>query len=88
MEKSKRKTLTGVVVSDKRDKTVVVSVTTAAKHGAYGKTIKTTKKYKAHDEGNKCGMGDKVFIEECRPMSREKRWTVATIIEKAHDIAK
>lgn len=83
MEKSNRKTMTGIVVSDKMDKTVVVSVATAAKHGAYGKTIKVTKKYKAHDEKNECGVGDKVMIEESRPLSKEKRWAVAEIIQKA-----
>ncbi len=84
MEKSSnRKTLTGVVVSNKMDKTVVVAVTTTAKHGMYSKTIKVTNKYKAHDEQNECGMGDKVSIEECRPLSKEKRWNVASIIQKA-----
>ncbi len=83
MEKSNRKTMTGVVVSNKMDKTVVVAVTTAAKHGMYSKTIKVTNKYKAHDEKNECGVGDKVEIEECRPLSKEKRWSVKGIIEKA-----
>lgn len=83
MEKSNRKTMTGIVVSDKMDKTIVVSVATAAKHGVYGKTIKVTKKYKAHDEKNECGVGDKVMIEESRPLSKEKRWAVAEIIQKA-----
>ena len=83
MKKSNRKAMTGVVVSNKMDKTVVVAVTTAAKHGMYSKTIKVTNKYKAHDEKNECGVGDKVSIEECRPLSREKRWLVSTIIERA-----
>lgn len=83
MEKSNRKTLTGVVASDKMDKTVVVAVTTASKHGMYGKTIKVTNKYKAHDEKKECGQGDKVIIEECRPLSKDKRWNVVTIVEKA-----
>lgn len=83
MERSNRKTMSGVVVSNKMDKTVVVAVTTATKHGMYNKTIKVTKRYKAHDEDNACGMGDKVSIEECRPLSKEKRWNVAAIIEKA-----
>jgi len=82
-KKSNRKTMTGVVVSNKMDKTVVVAVTTAAKHGMYSKTIKVTNKYKAHDGDNACGVGDRVTIEECRPLSREKRWNVAAIIEKA-----
>ncbi len=83
MEKSNRKTMTGIVVSDKMDKTIVVAVATAAKHGTYGKTIRVTKKYKAHDEKNECGIGDKVSIEESRPLSKEKRWAVAEIIQKA-----
>ena len=83
MEKKNRKTLTGVVVSDKMDKTVVVSVTTSTKHGMYNKIIKATNKYKAHDEDNACSIGDRVSIEECRPLSKDKRWNVASIIEKA-----
>ncbi len=83
MSNTNRKTMTGVVVSDKMDKTVVVAVTTAVKHGVYTKTIKITKKYKAHDEKNECGIGDRVSIEECRPLSKEKRWNIAAIIEKA-----
>ena len=83
MGKSNRKTLTGVVVSNKMDKTAVVAVTTTAKHGMYSKTIKVTNKYKAHDEKNECGVGDRVSIEECRPLSKEKRWSVASILEKA-----
>jgi len=83
MGASNRKTLNGVVVSNKMDKTAVIAVTTTAKHRMYGKTIKVTNKYKAHDEKNECGVGDKVSIEECRPLSKEKRWNVASIIEKA-----
>ena len=83
MKRTTRKTLTGTVVSNKMDKTVVVAVTTAAKHGMYNKIIKVTNKYKAHDEKNECGMGDRVSIEECRPLSKDKRWNVAAIIEKA-----
>ena len=83
MKKSNRKTMTGIVVSNKMDKTAVVAVTTATKHGMYNKTIKVTNKYKAHDENNECGLGDRVSIEESRPLSKEKRWNVATIIEKA-----
>jgi len=75
--------MTGIVVSNKMDKTAVVAVTTATKHGMYNKTIKVTNKYKAHDENNECGLGDRVSIEESRPLSKEKRWNVATIIEKA-----
>jgi len=73
-----------MVVSDKMDKTVVVSVTAVTKHGAYSKTIKKTKKYKAHDEKNECVTGDRVQIEECRPLSKEKRWNVNSILEKAN----
>lgn len=83
MGKSNRRTMTGVVVSNKMDKTAVVAVTTTTKHGMYNKTIKVTNKYKAHDERNECGVGDRVSIEECRPLSREKRWNVASIVEKA-----
>ena len=83
MKRSTRKTLTGTVVSNKMDKTVVVAVTTTTKHGMYSKIIKVTNKYKAHDEKNECGMGDRVSIEECRPLSKDKRWNVAAIIEKA-----
>ena len=86
MEKSKRKTLTGMVVSDKMDKTVVVAVTAATKHGVYSKTIKKTKKYKAHDETNECATGDKVLIEECRPLSREKHWNVSKVLEKVDQV--
>ena len=83
MKSSNRKTMTGVVVSNKMDKTVVVAVTTATKHGMYSKIIKVTNKYKAHDENNACGVGDRVSIEECRPLSKEKKWNVASILEKA-----
>ena len=83
MEKKNKKTMTGIVVSNKMDKTVVVAVTTATKHGMYNKIIKKTSKYKAHDDKNECGVGDRVSIEECRPLSKEKRWNVATILEKA-----
>ena len=83
MNKSNRKTMTGIVVSNKMDKTAVVAVTTTTKHGMYGKTVKVTNKYKAHDEKNECGVGDRVSIEESRPLSKEKRWNVALILEKA-----
>lgn len=83
MEKKNRKTMSGVVVSDKMSKTVVVAVTTLAKHGIYKKSIKVTNKYKAHDEKNECAIGDKVLIEESRPLSKEKRWVVAEILQKA-----
>ena len=75
-----RKTRVGVVVSDKMDKTVVVA---KCRHPLYKKIIKRTVKFKAHDEKNACGIGDKVMIMETRPLSRDKRWRVAQIIEKA-----
>jgi len=79
---SKRKTRIGRVVSNKMDKTAVVAVETARHHPLYKKTIKRTAKYKAHDENNKCGIGDIVRIIETRPLSREKRWRVAEIVTK------
>ncbi len=82
-ERNARKTRVGVVVSDKMDKTVVVEVTRQFPHKLYGKIIKRTKRYKAHDELNHCGTGDSVRIVECRPLSAQKRWRVETIIEKA-----
>lgn len=81
--KNARKTLIGYVVSDKMDKTVVVRVDTNTKHKTVGKIIRTSKKYKAHDENNEAKMGDKVLIVETRPLSKEKRWRVQEILEKA-----
>ncbi|WAM34650.1 30S ribosomal protein S17 [Caldicellulosiruptor morganii] len=78
-----RKTRIGVVVSDKMDKTVVVAVETLVQHPLYKKTIKRTTKFKAHDENNECRVGDKVLIMETRPLSKEKRWRVVKILEKA-----
>ena len=78
-----RKTRVGIVVSDKMDKTVVVEVYSKVEHPLYKKIINTTKKYKAHDENNECGIGDKVMIQETRPLSKQKCWRVAEIIEKA-----
>ena len=83
MERGMRKTMTGVVVSDKMDKTVVVAVEDSTRHPVYNKIIKRTKKYKAHDEENTCKAGDKVKIMETRPFSKEKRWRVVQVIEKA-----
>ncbi|AIH04229.1 MULTISPECIES: 30S ribosomal protein S17 [Thermodesulfobacterium] len=83
MDMGRRKTFIGTVVSDKMDKTVVVMVETLVKHPLYGKYIKRRKKYMAHDENNECKIGDKVLIEETRPLSRRKRWRVREIIEKA-----
>ncbi len=83
MERNLRKTRTGVVVSDKMDKTVVVAIKDNVKHPLYKKIIKNTVKMKAHDEENTCGVGDRVLIMETRPMSKDKRWRVVEIIEKA-----
>ena len=82
-ERNLRKTRVGVVSSDKMDKTVVVSIKDKVRHPLYGKIINRTVKYKAHDEENPCGVGDKVLIMETRPMSKDKRWRVVEIIEKA-----
>lgn len=78
-----RKERVGIVSSDKMEKTVVVVVEEKSKHPLYKKTITTTKKFKAHDEENSCGIGDKVRIVECRKLSKDKNWRVAEIIEKA-----
>ncbi|MFL6055313.1 MAG: 30S ribosomal protein S17 [Actinoallomurus sp.] len=78
-----RKIREGLVVSDKMDKTVVVAVEDRVKHPLYGKIIRRTTKYKAHDEGNACGVGDRVRLMETRPMSATKRWRVVEILEKA-----
>lgn len=78
-----RKTRRGYVVSDKMDKTVVVSVEDRVKHPKYGKVMRRSSKVKAHDEKNECGMGDLVRIMETRPLSATKRWRVVEIIEKA-----
>ncbi len=83
LTRGKRKTRIGLVSSDKMDKTVVVSVTTLTQHPLYGRTVKRTTKFKAHDELNEAGMGDTVEIMECRPLSREKRWRLMRIVEKA-----
>ncbi|HJA69406.1 MAG TPA: 30S ribosomal protein S17 [Firmicutes bacterium] len=78
-----RKQRTGVVVSDKMDKTIVVAIKTKVKHPLYGKTVNRTTRLKAHDEKNECGIGDTVRIMETRPLSKEKRWRLVEIIEKA-----
>ena len=80
---SHRKVREGLVVSDKMQKTVVVEVEDRVKHPLYGKIIRRTTKYKAHDEGNACGVGDRVRLMETRPMSATKRWRVVEILEKA-----
>ena len=81
-DRNSRKTRVGLVVSDKMDKTVVVTVEDMVKHPLYGKTVKKSKKFKAHDENNECQTGDKVRIMETRPLSKDKRWRVVYIIEK------
>ena len=78
-----RKTREGLVVSDKMDKTVVVEVEDRVKHPKYGKVIRRTKRYKAHDDENACGVGDRVLLMETRPLSATKRWRVSQILEKA-----
>ena len=83
MERNLRKTRTGTVVSDKMDKTIVVAVKDSVKHPLYKKIIKRTVKFKAHDENNECGIGDRVAIMETRPLSKDKRWRLVKIIEKA-----
>ena len=81
--RGKVKVREGVVVSDKMDKTVVVSVSRLVKHPRYKKYVKRRKRYKAHDEENRCNLGDQVVIAETRPLSKDKRWRVQRIVEKA-----
>ncbi|MBQ3082089.1 MAG: 30S ribosomal protein S17 [Clostridia bacterium] len=83
MERSLRKTRVGKVVSDKMDKTVVVSIVDNVKHPLYNKIVKRTVRFKAHDENNECGIGDTVEIMETRPLSKDKYFRVVRIIEKA-----
>ncbi len=78
-----RKARRGYVVSDKMDKTIVVAITTRVRHPLYGKIVKRTTKLKAHDEENACGIGDTVRVMETRPLSRDKRWRLVEIVEKA-----
>ena len=82
-ERNLRKTRTGKVVSNKMDKTIVVAIEDNVKHPLYKKIIKNTIRLKAHDEDNSCGIGDRVLIMETRPLSKDKRWRVVEIIEKA-----
>ena len=82
-ERNLRKTRTGIVVSDKMDKTVVVAIEDNVRHPLYKKIVKRTVKLKAHDEANECRVGDRVEVMETRPMSKDKRWRLLTIIEKA-----
>ena len=83
MERNLRKERVGIVVSDKMDKTIVVAIKDNVRHPLYKKIIKRTIKLKAHDENNSCGIGDKVEIMETRPLSKDKRWRLVNIIEKA-----
>ncbi len=83
MERNLRKTRVGRVVSDKMDKTISVLVEDFVLHSLYGKAVKRTKKFKAHDENNECAIGDKVRIMEIRPLSKSKRWRLVKIIEKS-----
>jgi len=82
-ERNLRKTMVGTVVSDKMDKTIVVAVETRVKHPIYKKTVKRTYKLKAHDEENACKVGDTVKVMETRPLSKDKRWRLVEIVEKA-----
>ena len=82
-ERNLRKSRVGYVVSDKMDKTVVISIKDNVNHPIYGKIVKRTLKVHAHDENNECGVGDKVSIMETRPLSKTKRWRVVSVIEKA-----
>ena len=82
-ERNLRKTRIGRVVSDKMDKTIVVAIENHVKHPLIGKIVKRTYKLKAHDENNECGIGDRVRVMETRPLSKDKRWRVVEIIEKA-----
>jgi small subunit ribosomal protein S17 len=83
VERGNRKTKAGRVVSDKMDKTIVVAVETKVRHPLYGKTMSRTTKFKAHDENNEANVNDKVLIMETRPLSRDKRWRLVEIVEKA-----
>ena len=82
MDRNRRKTRVGIVTSNKMDKTIVVTVEDFVRHSLYGKAVKVTKKFKAHDEQNECNIGDKVRIMETRPLSRDKRWRLVNVIEK------
>ena len=83
VERNYRKTRIGKVVSDKMDKTIVVAIEDSVKHPLYNKVIKRTYKLKAHDENNECNVGDKVKVMETRPLSKDKRWRLVEIVEKA-----
>ena len=82
-ERNSRKVYQGRVVSDKMDKTIVVAVETKVRHPLYGKTVNRTTKFKAHDENNECRIGDRVKVMETRPLSKDKRWRLVEVVEKA-----
>ena len=82
-ERNLRKNRVGIVVSDKMDKTVIIAIEEHVKHQKYGKVIKRTIRLKVHDENNECGVGDKILVAETRPLSKDKRWRLVEIIEKA-----
>ena len=82
-DRNNRKTRVGIVVSDKMDKTITVTVEDFVRHSLYGKAVKRTAKFKAHDEENTCNIGDKVRIMETRPLSKDKRWRLVEVVEKA-----
>jgi small subunit ribosomal protein S17 len=82
-ERNRRRVKVGVVTSNKMDKTIVVATEESVRHALYGKSVKKTKKFMAHDEENACGIGDKVKIMETRPLSKNKRWRLVEIVEKA-----
>ena len=83
LERNLRKTRTGLVVSNKMEKSIVVAVERKVKHPVYGKFVKKTTKFKAHDENNTCGVGDTVLIMETRPLSKTKNWRLVEILERA-----
>jgi small subunit ribosomal protein S17 len=83
VQNQNKKTLVGLVASDKMDKTIVVEVVRRVQHPVYRKYIQQRRRYKAHDEENTCHVGDRVLIEECRPLSRDKRWRLRQILERA-----
>ncbi|MBQ3660802.1 MAG: 30S ribosomal protein S17 [Firmicutes bacterium] len=81
-DRNRRKTLVGIVTSNKMDKSIVVSIEETRRHPLYGKSTKITKKFMAHDENNECQIGDKVRIMETRPLSKSKRWRLVEVVEK------
>ena len=83
LNRGTRRVLRGLVTSAKMDKTIVITVTSLKQHPLYGRTMKRSKKFKAHDENNECGTGDSVEIMECRPLSKEKSWRLIRVVEKA-----